>query len=54
MNNLFFQQILSLSQDPCQDLIWLTFHGRYMAGKHRLSFQIIYAICNDIYAFCYI
>jgi hypothetical protein len=50
---LFFQQILSMSQDPCQDLICVTFHDvilltdlwNYGSGKHWLSFKIISAIC---------
>ena len=59
MNNLlFFQQILSLSQDLCQDLICVTFQDvilltdlwNYGSGKHWFSFQIISAICM-IYIF---
>jgi hypothetical protein len=48
----FFQQILSLSQDLCQELICVTFHDvilltdlwKYGSSKHWLSFQIISAI----------
>ena len=54
----FFQPISSLSQDLCQDLVWLTFHDvilltdlwNYGSGKHWLFFSIFFCNMHDIYA----